>query len=99
MADQLDCALDLMRRLPPSQIEDNLAGLIDLVPDLTENLLSAVHQPLKIAHDPVSKKEIIFYVIITVMETLIDLLGQINMTLLLRTTMVKFLLQNLEKWK
>jgi len=57
MADQLDCALDLMRRLPPSQIEDNLAGLIDLVPDLTEQLLSAVDQPLKIAHDPVSNRD------------------------------------------
>jgi len=29
---QLDCALDLMRRLPPQQIEKNLADLIDLVP-------------------------------------------------------------------
>eukprot|EP00178_Gracilaria_changii_P022236 TRINITY_DN6594_c1_g1_i1.p1 TRINITY_DN6594_c1_g1~~TRINITY_DN6594_c1_g1_i1.p1 ORF type:complete len:271 (+),score=40.71 TRINITY_DN6594_c1_g1_i1:64-876(+) len=57
MVDQLDCALDLMRRLPPSQIEDNLEGLIDLVPDLTENLLSAVDQPLRIAKDPVSKRD------------------------------------------
>jgi len=57
MTDQLDCALDLMRRMPPSQIEDNLAGLIDMVPDLTEQLLSAVDQPLKIAHDPVSKRD------------------------------------------
>jgi len=57
MADQLDCALDLMRRMPPSQIEDNLAGLIDLVPELTEQLLSAVDQPLKIAHDAHSKKD------------------------------------------
>eukprot|EP00033_Pygsuia_biforma_P000152 GCRY01000196.1.p1 GENE.GCRY01000196.1~~GCRY01000196.1.p1 ORF type:complete len:275 (+),score=45.35 GCRY01000196.1:644-1468(+) len=47
--EQLDCALDLMRRLPPQDIEDNLAGLIDLVPDLTESLLSSVDQPLKIA--------------------------------------------------
>lgn len=57
MADQLDCALDLMRRMPPSQIEDNLASLIDLVPHLTEQLLSAVDQPLKIAHDTHSKKD------------------------------------------
>jgi len=57
MSDKLDCALDLMRRLPPSQIEDNLAGLVDLVPDLTEQLLSAVDQPLKIAHDPISKRD------------------------------------------
>lgn len=51
MADQLDCALDLMRRMPPENIENNLAGLLDLVPNLTESLLSAVDQPLKIAHD------------------------------------------------
>ena len=28
---QLDCALDLMRRLPPQQIEKNLTDLIELV--------------------------------------------------------------------
>jgi capping protein beta len=48
MADPLDCALDLMRRLPPSQTEQNLSDLIDLVPDLVEDLLSAVDQPLKV---------------------------------------------------
>jgi capping protein beta len=55
--DKLDYALDLMRRLPPSQIEKNLAGLIDLVPDLVEDLLSAVDQPLKIAFDAESKRD------------------------------------------
>jgi hypothetical protein len=30
MADKLDCALDLMRRLPPADVEDNLAGLIGM---------------------------------------------------------------------
>jgi len=48
---QLDCALDLMRRLPPQQIEKNLSDLIDLVPNLCEDLLSSVDQPLKIARD------------------------------------------------
>jgi len=48
---QLDCALDLMRRLPPQQIEKNLSDLIDLVPDLCEDLLSSVDQPLKVARD------------------------------------------------
>jgi len=57
MTDKLDSALDLMRRLPPSQIEDNLAGLIDLVPDLMESLLSAVDQPLKVANDKVAKRD------------------------------------------
>ncbi|XP_071478387.1 F-actin-capping protein subunit beta-like, partial [Diadema antillarum] len=48
---QLDCALDLMRRLPPQEIEKNLSNLIDLVPDLCEELLSSIDQPLKIARD------------------------------------------------
>ncbi|CAG7821749.1 unnamed protein product [Allacma fusca] len=48
---QLDCALDLMRRLPPQQIEKNLGDLIDIVPALCEDLLSSVDQPLKIARD------------------------------------------------
>jgi len=49
--------LDLMRRLPPTQIEDNLAGLLDLAPDLIEDLLSAVDQPLKIAFDNTAKRD------------------------------------------
>lgn len=48
---QMDCALDLMRRLPPQEIEKNLSDLIDLVPSLCEDLLSSVDQPLKIARD------------------------------------------------
>lgn len=51
MEQQLDCALDLMRRLPPQKIEKNLSDLIDLVPHLCEDLLSSVDQPLKIARD------------------------------------------------
>jgi len=57
MNDELDCALDLMRRMPPSSIEDNLSGLIDIVPDLTEQLLSMVDQPLKVAHDSLAKRD------------------------------------------
>lgn len=34
---QLDCALDLMRRLPPQQIEKNLSDLIDLVSTACSN--------------------------------------------------------------
>jgi capping protein beta len=47
----LTAALNLMRRMPPSSIENSLAGLIDLVPDLTEDLLNNVDQPLKLAKD------------------------------------------------
>jgi len=54
---QLDCALDLMRRLPPQKIEENLSGLIDLVPSLCEDLLSSIDQPLKVAKDTASNKD------------------------------------------
>lgn len=54
---QMDCALDLMRRLPPQQIEKNLIDLIDLAPDLCEDLLSSVDQPLKIAKDKETGKD------------------------------------------
>ncbi|CAH0763110.1 unnamed protein product [Bemisia tabaci] len=54
---QMDCALDLMRRLPPQQVEKNLSDLIDLVPDLCEDLLSSVDQPLKIARDKEAGKD------------------------------------------
>lgn len=57
MADQLDCALDLMRRMPPANVEDNLGALLDLVPDLTEQLLSSVDQPLKIQRCPETGKD------------------------------------------
>ncbi|KAJ3329896.1 hypothetical protein HDU76_006928 [Blyttiomyces sp. JEL0837] len=46
--DRFDVSLDLMRRLPPENVEENLTGLLKLVPDLSEDLLSAIDQPLKI---------------------------------------------------
>ena len=58
MADERhDFALDLMRRLPPRDVEKNLGALIDLVPDLTEDLLSDIDQPLKIAYDSETQKD------------------------------------------
>eukprot|EP00053_Salpingoeca_punica_P000150 m.27487 g.27487 ORF g.27487 m.27487 type:complete len:272 (+) comp10097_c0_seq2:62-877(+) len=54
---QLDSALDLMRRLPPQNVEENLTGLIDLVPSLCEDLLSSIDQPLKVAKDKQSKRD------------------------------------------
>ncbi len=49
---KLDAALDLVRRLPPQDIEDNLFYLLDIAPDLADTLLSTVDQPLKSQHDP-----------------------------------------------
>lgn len=49
--EQLDSALDLMRRLPPQNIEENLGHLLDIVPELADDLLSSVDQPLKVGKD------------------------------------------------
>ena len=57
MADQLDYALDLMRRLPPTNVENNLASLCDIAPHLIEDLLSSVDQPLKVAHDAETRRD------------------------------------------
>ncbi|CAG8808019.1 598_t:CDS:2, partial [Racocetra persica] len=57
MDDQLECALDLMRRLPPQNTEENLSQLISLVPPLHEDLVNAIDQPLKVATCPITKKE------------------------------------------
>lgn len=54
--EQLNSALNLMRRMPPSAVENNLAGLIEMVPELTEDLLTHVDQPLKVMKDPKAGK-------------------------------------------
>lgn len=43
---QLDAALDLMRRLPPQKVDAHLNNLIDLAPDLCDDLLQSVDVPL-----------------------------------------------------
>jgi len=40
-----------------AQIEDNLYDLLDVAPDLTEDLLGSVDQPLKTCMDPKAGKE------------------------------------------
>ncbi|KAM7206596.1 F-actin-capping protein subunit beta [Rhypophila sp. PSN 637] len=47
-ADPFDSALDLLRRLNPKHTAEHLSNLITLAPDLTEDLLSSVDQPLTV---------------------------------------------------
>ncbi|RKP16738.1 F-actin capping protein, beta subunit, partial [Rozella allomycis CSF55] len=54
---KLDCALDIIRRLSPVLVENSLASLIDLEPNLAESLLSTVDVPLKVRMCSVSGKE------------------------------------------
>jgi len=48
---RLLASLDLMRRMPPSRMESSLEELVDLAPDLTDDLLNTVDQPLQVAKD------------------------------------------------
>jgi len=57
--EKLTSALNLMRRMPPASVENSLAGLIELCPDLQEDLLNAVDQPLKVVRDTKSGKDFI----------------------------------------
>lgn len=52
-----------MRRLPPSKIEQNLNGLLNLMPAETDELLQRIDQPLKEEKDPetVSFTSILLY--------------------------------------
>lgn len=53
----MDCSLDLMRRLPPQNCKEHLSNLIQLAPELCEDLLSAVDQPLQVAKDRSTGRE------------------------------------------
>jgi len=43
--------LDLMRRLPPTRTEENVASLIGICPDYADDLLGSVDQPLQLKTD------------------------------------------------
>lgn len=49
--DKISASLALMRRLPPNKIEQNLTGLLNLLPEETDELLQRIDQPLKSAVD------------------------------------------------
>lgn len=57
MADLLDSMLDLMRRLPPTRVDENVASLISICPDYADDLLGSVDQPLKLRQDRATGKE------------------------------------------
>lgn len=48
----LTSCLNLMRRMPPRDIEQDLYSLTRLVPTLTDELYQRVDQPLQAAIDP-----------------------------------------------
>ncbi|KZT02616.1 F-actin capping protein beta subunit [Laetiporus sulphureus 93-53] len=57
MVDRVDSMLDLMRRLPPMQVEENVASLVAMCPGYADELLGSVDQPLKVMTDRATGKE------------------------------------------
>ena len=47
----MNSCLNLMRRLPPDKISQNLSSILPLVPQVADELLQRIDQPLEIAHD------------------------------------------------
>ncbi|PSN69654.1 F-actin capping protein, beta subunit [Corynespora cassiicola Philippines] len=57
MADPIDSALDLLRRLNPKDVKKNVDHLCSLNPDLTEDLLESVDIPLAVKTCSKTKRE------------------------------------------
>ena len=55
--DIVSSMLDLMRRLPPSKIEENIDALMQISPDYADDLSGNVDQPLKLRVDRATGKE------------------------------------------
>lgn len=53
----LEAALDLLRRLPPQAVEENLLGLLQLLPGQAAQLLNTVDTPSKIRICPTTSRE------------------------------------------
>ncbi|GAA5990017.1 hypothetical protein JCM5350_002369, partial [Sporobolomyces pararoseus] len=49
--ESLTASLDLLRRLPPQKVSQNLDSLVTILPDLGDDLLSSVDQPLRVVED------------------------------------------------
>jgi capping protein beta len=57
MGDLVDSMLDLMRRLPPTRTEENVAALVGICPDYADDLLGSVDQPLNLKTDQATGKD------------------------------------------
>ena len=55
--DIVSSMLDLMRRLPPTKIEENVEALMQISPDYADDLSGNVDQPLKLRVDRATGKE------------------------------------------
>jgi len=57
MAEVVDNLLDLARRLPPANIEKNVASMVALCPECEDELLGSVDQPLQVRTDTTTGRD------------------------------------------
>ena len=57
--DPIKAALNLLRRLPPEDIETNYQSIVKLKEEIAEELLQQLDFPLKIGYDSNAKKAFI----------------------------------------
>ncbi len=57
--DRLNSALNIMRRMPPANTVKSVAGLMELCPEISEDILGNVDQPLQTQKDEYSGKDYI----------------------------------------
>jgi capping protein beta len=58
-AEVLRSSLDLFRRLPPQNISSNLDLVLGLLPELTEDILAEIDQPLIVKLDSSGKEYLV----------------------------------------
>lgn len=57
LTETFDSLLDLLRRLPPTRVEENVNALCNLAPEYADDLLGNVDQPLKVIVDEEKGRE------------------------------------------
>lgn len=56
-AAKFDSLLDLLRRLPPTKVEQNVDALCEICPDYAEELLGSVDQPSRLLKDETNGRD------------------------------------------
>jgi len=57
--DNLNSCCNLVRRMPPSTVENSLAGLLELQPDLIDDLYTQIDTPLQVVKDTKTNREFV----------------------------------------
>jgi len=59
LQEKLNSCCNIIRRMPPSTVENSLCGLVELVPELIDDLYTQVDTPLEVVMDTESRKNFV----------------------------------------